>query len=466
MHKIKLIYLAAMSLLLSACASVETDRSLEQTASHETEIRALLLARNQEFQEDIIQVSENVYTAVGFGLSTVSMIVGDDGIVIIDTNLDVASGERILAEFRKITDKPIVAIIFTHGHGDHTGGAAAFREQDTQIWARTPFESEDRPFNEAGLTIQRLRGFRQFGVMVPEDEIGHIGIGARYIPKFLLDPELSRQAKAEAVYPTHTFSGDRSELNIAGLKLELISANGETNDQIFIWYEAERVLFSGDNFYKSWPNLYAIRGTQYRDVHAWVDSLTKMLIKKPRHLVAGHTRPILGEAEVAEVLTNYRDAVEYVFDKSIEGMNSGLTPDELVAYAQLPERYRELDYLRPYYGHPDWGVRSIFSGYLGWFDGNPTNLFPLTPEDEARRVMDLAGGRQGLERAIDAAIESGDDQWALQLVDHLLALSPTDPALMQTKASLLEAKAENVLNLTARNYYRSYASELRVRAEQ
>jgi len=466
MQKGKLICFALASIMLSACASIETVRSHKNTASDETEIRALLLARNQEFREDVIRVSESVYTAVGFGLSTVSMIVGDDGVVIIDTNLDVASGERVLAEFRQITDKPIKAIIYTHGHGDHTGGAAAFLEQDTEVWARAPFETEDRPFNEAGLTIQRMRGFRQFGVMVPEDEINHIGIGARYIPESVSDPEARRQAEAQAVHPTHTFGGERIELEIAALKLEFVAASGETDDQIFIWYDAERVLFAGDNFYKSWPNLYAIRGTQYRDVYAWVDSLTAMLAKNPHHLVAGHTRPVLGETEVKDVLTNYRDAVKYVFDKTIEGMNSGLTPDELVAYAKLPERYRELDYLRSYYGHPDWGVRSIFNGYLGWFDGNPTNLFPLAPEDEARRMMDLAGGRQGLERAINAAIESGDDQWALQLLDHLLKHSPDDPIIIRTKADLLDEMANGVLNLTARNYYRSYASELRARAEQ
>lgn len=452
--------IASAALMLASCAGTETVRGFEQTTSEQVEIRNLLVARHQELQESVIRVSERVYVAAGFGLSTVSMIVGDDGIVIIDTNLDESSAARVFTEFRSITDKPVKAIIFTHGHDDHTGGASVFMEEGTEVWARAPFETEDIPFEQAGLTIQGLRGFRQFGVMVPEDEINHIGIAARYIPDSVSDPEARRTAEENAVHPTRTFAQKQVNLNIAGLHLELVAASGETDDQIFIWFESERVLFSGDNFYRSWPNLYAIRGTEYRDVHAWIESLTSMLAKKPHHLVAGHTRPVLGEAEVTEVLTNYRDAIEYVFDKTIEGMNRGMTPDELVEHARLPERYSNLDYLRPYYGHPDWGVRSIFSGYLGWFDGNPTKLFPLNPKEQARQVMELAGGRDQLEQSMHEAIDSGDYQWALELVDYLLQLAPEDPSLLRTKAEVLSLRAEMVLNLTARNYYRSYALEL------
>ena len=430
-------------------------------ANDSAQTRALLLARNQEFQQAVIRVSERVYTAVGFGLSPVSMIVGDDGLVIIDAGLDLASGKRVLAEFRKITDQPVKAIVFTHSHRDHTGGAGAFAQDGTEVWAREPFNTEERLFQEAGLTIARKRGFRQFGVLVPEDEIKHVGIGARYFPESAASaPELTGP-----VMPTHTFSNGGTTLNVAGLELELVAASGETSDQLFVWFDAERVVFAGDNFYKSWPNLYAIRGTGYRDVRAWIGSLTSMLQRNPHRLVGGHTRPIVGEVRVLEVLTNYRDAVKYVFDKTIEGMNKGLTPDELVEYAALPEKYRSLDYLRPYYGHPDWGVRSVFAGYLGWFDGNPTSLFPLGPREQASRMAELAGGRAALERAMNAASEAGRHQWALQLADHLLRLSPNDRSLMLTKAGLLETMAERTFNVTARNYLRSYALELRTMAD-
>ena len=432
-------------------------------AQQNSKIKQLLLARNHEFREDLIQVSERVYTVTGIGLQPVSMIVGDDGLVIVDTNFDVVSGKKIMAKFRSITDKPVKAIIFTHGHRDHTGGAAAFAEEDTQIWARASFGSEDRPLEAAGITITRKLGIRHGGILLPEDDIKHIGVVKRYRPLSL--PEGSNLIGAGPVKPTHTFDGDQETIRIAGLELELVAANGETNDQLYVWYATDRVVFTGDNFYKSWPNLYTLRGTGYRDVHAWINSLSSMLDKQPHHLVAGHTRPILGKEEATAVLTNYRDAIKYLFEKTIEGMNKGLTPDELVEYAQLPKKYRELDYLRPYYGHPDWGVRSIYNGYLGWFDGNPTSLFPLKPREEAQRMIDLAGGAKAMKNAMQEAIEAGEYQWALKLVDHLLTLTPDEKPLMNSKADILMLRAEQTLNTSARNYYRSYALELREAAK-
>lgn len=431
-------------------------------AQDQSQIRQLLQERNKEFEQDVIRVSDSVYTAVGFGLSPVSMIVGDDGLVIVDTGVDPASGKAVMAEFRKISDRPVKAIIFTHGHPDHTGGARAFVEDGTEVWSRAPFGVEDQQFKEAGLqAVFQTRGFRQFGVLVPEDDIQHVGIIPRYFPA----PDPNAKEASKPVGPTHSFSEASKTLYIAGLKLELVAASGETSDQLFVWFEEERVVFAGDNFYKSWPNLYAIRGTAYRDVNAWVKSLTAMLNKKPHHLVGGHTRPISGKTKTADVLTNYRDAVKYVFDKTVEGIDKGLTPDELVSYAKLPEKYQKLDYLRPYYGHPDWGVRSIFTGYLGWFDGNPTNLLPLAPKERAAKMVQLAGGAKAMQKTMNKAKDAGQYQWALQLSDYLLQLSPDDRTLLLARADILDARAQQVLNVTARNYYRSYALELRKKAK-
>ena len=439
--------------------------SFPASADNSNRVKELLLARNNEFRAEIIRVSDNVYTAVGYGTGPVSMIIGDDGLVIIDTNIHVSFARPIFAEFRKITDKPVKAIVFTHGHGDHTMGAPVFMEEGTQIWARSNFGAEDEPMVDAGVTIMQQRAIRHGGAILPEDEINHIGVSRRWLPG-KMDGDVAEPGNMNLVKPTHTFDGARKSINVAGVKLELVAAGGETADQLYVWYEADRVLFSGDNFYKSWPNLYAIRGTTYRNVLDWINSLSSMLEEKPRHLVGGHTRPIIGEAETTETLTNYRDAIKYVFDKTIEGMNKGMVPDELVEYAKLPDKYRELDYLRPYYGHPDWAVRSIFSYYLGWFDGNPTNLFPLAPKAEAEKMAELSGGRKGLERAFASAVEAHDYQWALQLADHLLALSPNDTGLALAKADVLDAMAEQRLNATARNYYRTVAMELRQAADQ
>lgn len=424
----------------------------------ETEATRLLKARSTEFNKEVIKVTENVYTAVGYSVQPVSMIVGDDGIIIVDTGMDTVSAEHVLADFRKITDKPVKAIILTHSHGDHTGGVPIFAgEGHPPIWARSNFGSESQPLNAAGLTFNNVRGARQGGFKLPPEKRINNGVAQAYWPK----RGGAVFHSGEKIAPTHTFSEPRKMLNIAGVKIELVAVNGETADALYVWLPEKHVLFAGDNFYKSWPNLYAIRGTMYRDVRAWANAVDMMLREEPDYLVPGHTRPVIGKEKIAEMLTNYRDAIRFVFNKTIEGMNKGLTPDELVDYVKIPAHFADKDYLREYYGNVEWAVRQIFNAHFGWFDGNPTNLFPLSPREEAKRMAELAGGRDTLLKKAQKALADKDCQWAAQLCDHLLAFDSDAREPKLIKADALEALAEQLLTATGRNYYLTVAQELR-----
>ena len=426
--------------------------------AQESDAERRLRVQGKQFEEEIIQVAEGVFTSVGTTVSNVSMIVGDDGVIIIDTGMTTDAAEKILVEFRKITDKPVKAIIFTHGHGDHTGGAVAFvGDAKPQIWARANFGSEERPLTAAGLTIQRQRGVRQAGFALPASQRINNGVAPAQ------RPERGGRAfeSGKQVVPTHTFDEPRKAIEVAGVKLELVAAPGETEDELYVWYPAKKVLFAGDNFYRSFPNLYAIRGTPYRDVKAWADSLDKMVNEGPSVLVGGHTRPVLDEKEVHEFLVSYRDAVRFVHDKTVEGMNKGLTPDQLVEYVKLPDHLADKPYLGEFYGNVEWSVRSVFNGYLGWFDGNPTNLFRLSQKEEAGRMAELAGGADNLLKRAKQAFESGDPQWACQLADHLIALDHEAIAAKGLKADALTKLGENCVTATGRNYYLTVAQELR-----
>ncbi|WP_442506142.1 alkyl sulfatase dimerization domain-containing protein [Novipirellula sp. SH528] len=434
---------------------VSASSSLAQDAGSATE---RLRNQSTQFTEQIIKVADNVYVAVGFSVSNVSMIVGDDGVVIIDTGMMVDDAERIVTEFRKVTDKPVKAIVFTHAHGDHTGGASAFLGNERpQIWAHENFGSEARSWSSGNLSVQNLRGARQAGFkLAPEQRINN-GIAPVRYPK----RGGGVFASAEETKPTHFLKGERQTIKVAGIELELVSSPGETNDQLFAWYPTGKVLFAGDNFYRSFPNLYAIRGTPNRSVRLWAESLGKLAAYDAEAIVGGHTNPIIGAGQVKQVLTDYHAAVQFINDKTVEGINKGLTPDQLVQYVQLPDELANKDYLQPFYGHPEWGVRTVFSGYLGWFDGNPSNLFRLTPNDEAERLSKLLGGPDKLLAAARSALAADDNQWAAQLADHLLAIDADDKNAKQIKADALTKLASNMVNATARNYYLTVARELR-----
>ncbi len=427
----------------------------------------LMIERNNEFRKEIIQLADNVYTASGYDAANITMIIGDDGVILIDAGKFADNSAEVYKEFRKITDKPISGIIFTHGHGDHTQGAPAFLADNTpQIWAAESFGRENEFPTAAGFV--NPRGHRQNGMtLAPEVRINN-GVAPLVYPggKFVGGEAQAAQAKSQYIpfdkaAITNFVSEPKQTITISGITLELERTYGETADHLLIYYPEKRIIFPGDQFYKSFPNLYAIRGTEYRDVLKWIEALDTVLEYPAEAMAQGHTRPIVGREEVRRAVTNMRDAIKYTFDKTIEGMNLGMTPDELVEYAALPEPLASEPYLVQYYGRQEWAIRNIFNGYLGWFDGNATSLRPLLPTAEAERFVELAGGLKKVEKAIRTALKEADYQWAAELSDRLIALYPDNRTYKLLKADALNGLADNLETATGRNYYNTSANELR-----
>ncbi len=411
-----------------------------------------LATHSAEFEKKVIEVTDGVYVAIGYGLANSIMIEGDDGVVIVDTMESVEAAEEAKAEFDKITTKPVKGIIYTHNHVDHIFGSKVFAGDDNpDVYSHeSTIYYIDRILNVIRPIIYK-RSVGQFGTFLPPGGVINAGIG----PRLLVGDDYT----ASLIRPTKTFAGDRMDVEIAGIKLELYHAPGETPDQIFVYLPDRGILLPGDNFYKSFPNLYAIRGTAYRDVTLWVKSLDKMRAKRPKFLVPSHTKPIIGADEIFETLTNYRDAIQFVHDQTVKGMNERLTPDELVERVKLPPHLANQPYLFEYYGTVEWSVRSIYDGYLGWFNGNATNLFPLPNEERAKRISDLCGGVDVLIENAKEALEVGDNQWVLELTDIILNLDSNNKEVLDIRADALTALGEAQITATARNYYLTQALE-------
>ena len=453
MKRINLFFLFIITTLF-ACENTNQNTTSAEVVAEEKEHPNItkLKAQSNEFKKELIQLGERVYMGVGYDGSNAAMIVGDDGLVIIDGLRGVGAAEELLADFRKISDKPIKALIYTHGHGDHTGGASAFIKDpsQTRIIARAHFK-EELEGNSPVKKILIKRNIRQFGRDLPDKDIVNRGVAAGRTP--------TDRAGKGYVPPNETFEESLS-LTIAGIDIELRAANGETNDELFVWLPKDKTLFTGDNYYKAFPNLYAIRGSQYRDVKSWGESIHRMSQLPVEHLVPGHTRPLSGKDEIHKNLTNYSEAILSVYNQTIDGMNQGLSVEELCAKVQLPAHLKEADNLQEFYGSVPWGVRSIFFHLVGWFDGNPSQLYPLTPKAEATQIVRLAGGKDKIKEQFQQAIKEKEYQWGMQLADYLLALDNNNAEAKQMKILALRKSAATQINAPARNYYLSYAMEM------
>ena len=410
-----------------------------------------LRAHSDEFRQEIIQVSETIHVAIGYALANVIMIEGDDGLIIVDTTESVAAAQQIKAEFDKISNKPVKAIVYTHSHVDHVGGASVFAgDDDPEIYSHEKALRENLPINvgRAG-----RGGADQFGIRLSDAQRLNAGIG----PKLMF---AGGGVGSGYIAPTQTFAGERMQFEAAGIQVELVYAPGETDDQIYVWLPEQRALLPGDNFYRAFPNIVAIRGVPLRRADHWYASLAKMISEQPAYLLPSHTRPISGADNVHNALTAYHDGVKSVYDQTIAGMNQGLRPDELVEIVKLPAELADNPYLQEFYGTVPWAVRVIYAFHLGWFDGNATMLFPLSNQDRARRLLELMGGEEAALRAAQQALLDQEQQWAAELADYVLLGNEDNRDAMLVKASALRALGAQQISANARNWYLTSALAL------
>jgi alkyl sulfatase BDS1-like metallo-beta-lactamase superfamily hydrolase len=393
-----------------------------------------------------------VYHVMGHGHSNASFIIADTSVILIDALDTDTRGARLAGIIAEHTDKPVKTIIYTHGHPDHRGGAGAFAATNPEVIAFAPARPLLERTEQISAVLDR-RGTRQFGYELTDDEAISQGIGPR-------EGIAVGDGVRAFLPPTTVYTEPQVDRTIDGVSLQLRATPGEAEDQCCVWLAAHKVLFCGDTYYGCWPNLYAIRGGQYRDIAGWIASLDLLRAYPADALLPGHTRPIIGREAVVEVLTTFRNALDYVLSETLACMERGLGLDETAAAVTLPAEYRDLPYLQEFYGTVAWSVRGIYTGYLGWFDGNPTHLNPLAPREFADRMVAQLGGPEAVRAAIDAANASGEYQWALELVDLLLAQEPDAIPLKRAKATALTGLGRQETSANGRHYYLACAREL------
>jgi alkyl sulfatase BDS1-like metallo-beta-lactamase superfamily hydrolase len=361
-------------------------------------------------QKQALKVDDAIYQAIGFG--NTFLITTPEGNVIVDTSMGMMA-TRHKALLAKVSDAPIKYIILTHGHGDHISGVGQWMQPGTEVVAQ-------RAFPDFQAYQRRLADY----------------FNRNNAAQFNFDlARLTALARARAPVEPTILVDDRYEFELGGLKFEVLHTPGETADHLTVWIPKCKAAFVGDNFYDSFPNIYTLRGTQPRWALEYIAALNKVLELKPEILLPSHGAPIHGNAEITRRLTQYRDAIQYVHDETVKGMNEGKDVYTLMREIKLPP---ELD-VGEAYGKVSWSVRGIYEGYVGWFDGNPASMYAASPSMADADLVKLAGGASPVAAKAREAIESGDAVRGLHLADAALAHDPHSRAALEARLAALKA---------------------------
>ena len=221
---------------------------------------------------------------------------------------------------------------------------------------------------------------------------------------------------------------------LGGVQFEIHHTPGETYDHLAVWLPQFKVAFVGDNFYRSFPNIYTLRGTKPRWALEYVQSLDKIIAWEPEILVPSHGPQVRGKEEIKRRLQKYREAILYVHDQTVAGMNAGKDVYSLMNEIVLPDN---LD-VGTTYGKISWTVRGIYEGYAGWFDGKPANLYSQPVSTIYPDLVDLAGGSGALVKLARSKISEDQLVKALHITDVALAANPRDSEVLEVQLKILE----------------------------
>jgi alkyl sulfatase BDS1-like metallo-beta-lactamase superfamily hydrolase len=390
-----------------------------------------MTANAQQNQPKVVKINDSIYMAP-FG-ANVYLVTTPSGNVVVDTG---TSREAVNARelLRAESHAPIKYIILTHGHADHIGGINLWKEAETQIIAQ-------RNYVELVNYVARLEGFfaprNAAAFNRPQEESGSWAgnFGAK-------------------IDPTMFFDG-KYEFTLGGVQFELFSTPGETPDHLTVWIPAYKTAFIGDNYNgfgepepMSFPNLYALRGTKPRWALDWISSIDKVLALKPEIVLSGHGEPIIGNAEITQRLTRFRNAIQYVHDEVVKGMNSGKDVFTLMGEIKLPPSV----HLSESFGKVSWSVRGIYDGYAGWFDMNPSTMYELPPSAVYPDLVKLAGGPEPVVRLALDKLEAGKPVEALHLTDVVLAYDGNNRTALEARLKALDYLREHSENYIETSY--------------
>ncbi|WP_394200357.1 alkyl/aryl-sulfatase [Shewanella waksmanii] len=415
----------------------------------------------------LYKVSDGIYQVRGTDLSNLTLIRSDNGWIAYDVLLTKEAAKAsltfALAHLPKDGDLPVVAMIYSHSHADHFGGARGIQEMfpDVKVYGSHNITKEIVDENVLAGNAMSRRAAYQYGATLGKHDHG------------IVDAALGKGlSKGEITYvaPDYTLNGQGKweTLSIDGLEMIFMDASGtEAESEMITYIPSKHALWTGELTYQGMHNIYTLRGAKVRDALKWSKDINEMINAfggDVEVLFASHSAPVWGNKAINEFLRLQRDNYGLVHNQTLRLANQGVTIQDIGDAIQdtIPQTIYQAWHTNGYHGTYSHNAKAVYNKYLGYFDMNPANLNPLPTQPEAQKFVDYMGGADKVVAKAEQDFAQGQYRFVATVLNKVVMANPQHQAARDLLADTYEQLGYQAEGAGWRNIYLTGAQELRV----
>jgi len=416
----------------------------------------------------LFEVADGIYQVRGVDISNLTILEGDDGIVLYDICFAAESLDLAIKLYREHRgERPLKGIVISHSHPDHFGGIRGLISAGVttpealtsgEIPILVPKGYLNAVISESILMgpIMGKRASYQYGNVLQDGPKGFVSSG--------LGIKLAT-GTSDVAYPTRVISKDNTIVTLDGIDFEFyLAPESEAPAEMFFYLPERKALSMAEDANHTLHNTYTLRGARIRDPRLWAGYINGALDRWGDEVqvhFGPHTWPVWGNEEVRGFLEGQRNLYKSIHDQTVRYANHGYRPREIAESVKLPEKIGHRWANRPYYGAVRNNLMATFVYYLGWYNGNPVELARHPDRARGLAYQDAFGGPDQLLRMAVGVYERGDYRFVVDLLDHIVVVDDKNERARMLMADAFEQLGYQEENGIYRNWFLTAASELR-----